>query len=137
MTHRGWTSVAIPADLLDAIIEFKNLLIRRPHVKMELGTSAARATLAHNLDSQIPKVFAGLCHLGDALDLPGDLVDVVLGAKMLGVLTGKLTLVKLLLVEQGKGVMIASVSAEESCARRLGDEKTEQIEIKALARLEV
>jgi hypothetical protein len=50
---------------------------------------------------------------------------------------GILTLVELLLVEQGEGVMIACVPGEETRARRFGDEKTEQVKIETPARLEV
>src|SRR5919108_2545948 len=99
MAHRNWARVAVPADLLDAVVELKNLLIRRPYIKMKLRTSSSRSTFAHDLDSQIPKVFARLCHLADALDLPSDLVDVVLRPKVFGVLTCELPLVELLFIK--------------------------------------
>ena len=73
------------------------------------------------------KIPACLGHLGDALDLPGDLIDIVLRPKMLGVVASILALVELPFIEQRKRVMIAGVSAEEPRAGRLGDKKTQQV----------
>jgi hypothetical protein len=56
---------------------------------------------------------------------------------MFGVVTGVLALVKLLLVEKSEGMMIACVSAEETRSRRFGDKKSEQVEVKEFAGLEV
>jgi hypothetical protein len=64
---------------------------------------------------------AGLRHLGDALHLPGDLIDVVFGTKMLGVVTGILALVEFLFIEQGKGMVITGVTAEIAGAGGFGD----------------
>src|SRR6185503_11464339 len=113
----------VPADLFDAVIEFKNLFVRRPDIEMKLRAAAARPALAHDLDIQIAKISARLRHLGDALNLPGDLINVVLGAKMFGVVAGVLPFVEFLFVEQRKGMVIAGVPAEETGARGLGDKK--------------
>src|SRR5207244_1606861 len=83
------------------------------------------------------KVFAGFRHFRDALDLPGDLVDVVLRSEVLGVLTCVLAFVEFLLVEQCEGVMIPGVSTEKPCTGRFGDEEAEQIKIEAPADLQV
>jgi hypothetical protein len=48
-----------------------------------------------------------------------------------------MSFVEFLLVEQGEGVMIACVPAKETRARGFGDKKTEQVEVKVLACLEV
>jgi hypothetical protein len=71
------------------------------------------------------------------LDLPCDLIDVIFRPEMLRVVTRVLARVEPLLVEQGEGMMIACVPPEETCARRFGDEKAEEIEIEAPAGLEV
>ncbi len=97
---------------------------------MKLRASTSRAPFAHDLDAEIAKIFAGFRHFTDALDLPGNLIDVVLGTKVPGVVTGVLALAKFRLVEQGKRVMVTGVPAKVTRARRLSDKKPEQIKVK-------
>ena len=125
MAHGDWAGVAVPADLLDAIIKFEDLFVRRPDVEVKLRTAATGAPLAHDLDADVVKIFGRAGHLGDALDLPGDLVDVVFFAEMFGVIAGVLALVEFLFLEQGERVMIAGVAAEVARAGGFSNKKAE------------
>jgi hypothetical protein len=69
--------------------------------------------------------------------LPGNLVDVVFGPKMFGVVSGVLTFIETPLIEQGEGVMIARMPGEETGPRGLGDKKAEQVEVEMLAGLQI
>ena len=50
MAHGDRAGVAVPADLLDAIIEFEYLFVRRPDIEVKLRAAAAGSALAHDLD---------------------------------------------------------------------------------------
>ena len=137
MAHGDRAGVAVPADLFDAVVELEDLFVRRPDVEVKLRTAAAGAPLAHDLDADIVKIFGRLRHLGDALDLPGDLIDVVFFAEMFGVIAGVLALVEFLLVEQSERVMIAGVAAEVTGAGGFGNKEAKQVEIETPAGFQV
>jgi hypothetical protein len=104
---------------------------------MKLRTPASRPAFTHDLDPEFAKIFAGFRHFHDALNLPGNLIDIVLGPEMFGIVPGELPLVEFVPFEQGEGVMIAGVPAEESRARGLSDEEAEQVKVEMPAGLEV
>jgi hypothetical protein len=70
------------------------------------------------------KVFCRAGHLGDALDLPGDLIDVVFFPEVFGVIAGVLALVEFLFLEQGERMMIAGMAAEVARAGGFSDTST-------------
>lgn len=117
MAHRDRARPAVPVDLLDTVTQFEDLLIRRPTRTDEIESPPPPARPSRMISTpRAAKILARLGPLGNTLNLPGDLVDIVLRPEMLGIGAGVLALVELFLVEQSERVMITGISAEKTGA---------------------
>src|SRR5712692_8614115 len=132
----SWLRLAVPADLLDAVVQLVGVTIRIVEVGCPVRAGAIAAS-ALQLDPTFEQVVDRVDRLAQALGLPGDLVD---GDVRAGILTfaGCWSRLSRLLLEQGERVVIGAETHEPPTPHELvRHSEAEQVRVEMVGLVEV